>query len=89
MDGSRAFTTGKFVEDLNDNLDDLSESQIADIFQWQEFFEKTYTFVGLISGRFYNSNGEASISLKHARSLYENSKKVGIGKKIVHGYFHY
>lgn len=57
-DASRAFVTGDFEKDLNDNLEGLSESQIADIINWKKFYDKSYTHIGYVVGRFYDANGE-------------------------------
>ena len=57
-DASRAFITGEFTKDLNDNLDGLDDSQIASLFEWLDFYDKTYTFLGYLNGRFYDKDGQ-------------------------------
>lgn len=78
VDGTRAFSTGKFSEDLNDDIDDLEPSQIADLFNWQEFFDKTYLFVGKLNGRFYDAEGKQKESFKNAESKRAKAQHVGI-----------
>lgn len=63
-DASRAFITGEFSKDLNDNLDGLDDSQIAGLFEWLDFYEKTYTFLGYLNGRFYDKHGQKTAYYK-------------------------
>jgi hypothetical protein len=55
IDASRSFVTGDFKKDLTDNLDGLSDAQVADLINWKQFYDTTYTFIGILEGRFYNS----------------------------------
>lgn len=46
-DASRAFVTGDFSEaGLNDDVSDLSPSQIVALYDWLAFYQKDYTPVG-------------------------------------------
>ena len=56
-DASRAFVTGEFEKDLNDKVDDLSDTQISDLFGWKKFYDKTYKHIGVVMGRFYDQSG--------------------------------
>jgi hypothetical protein len=76
-DASRAYVTGDFKNDLNDQIDDLSDTQIADIFNWKKFYDETYTFVGLLEGRFYDRLGAPTAYLKQA----EEKKKLDLEAK--------
>lgn len=38
----------------------LKPQEIYSIRQWKQFYDKEYTFVGLLSGRFYDTNGAAT-----------------------------
>lgn len=31
---------------------------MADIFNWKKFYDDTYTHIGVLVGRFYDSNGQ-------------------------------
>jgi hypothetical protein len=75
-DASRAYVTGDFKNDLNDKIDDLSQSQVADIFNWKKFYETTYTHVGYVIGNFYGSNGEKTEQLLKAEELLGAHHKV-------------
>ena len=50
--------TGDFKNDLTDKVDDLSESQIGELFKWKNFYDTSYKFLGVLEGRFYDSNGK-------------------------------
>lgn len=64
-DASVAFITGDFEKDPNadqiydddDVLKRLKPQEIYSIFQWQKFYDKDYTFVGRLTGRFYGYDG--------------------------------
>jgi hypothetical protein len=75
VDGSRAFTTGKFENDLTDDLDGLGESNVADVFNWLEFFETTYTYVGKVVGRFYDHNGDATPYFRQCEEIFKKHQK--------------
>jgi predicted heme/steroid binding protein len=75
-DASRAYVTGDFVNDLNDNINDLDDSKIADLFKWQDFYEKDYTFVGFLEGKFYDKNGKKTQYLVDTEKKRDNQKKV-------------
>jgi hypothetical protein len=77
-DASRSFVTGDFQNDLNDEILDLSESQIADIFNWKDFYDKTYDFVGLMIGKFYDERGAKTEYMIKAEKILENHKNVFI-----------
>ena len=52
-DGSRAYVTGEFNEKgLTDDLEGLSPFQIGEVDGWTKFYNKDYTFVGKLIGRF-------------------------------------
>jgi hypothetical protein len=76
IDGSRAFVTGKFDKDLNDIIDDLIDSQIGDIFDWQSFYDKSYKYIGKLIGRFYNADGKPTQYLEKAEEALSRHQKV-------------
>lgn len=65
-DASVAFITGEFEKDSDPNrvYDDddvlkyLKPQEIYSIHQWKQFYDKDYTFVGLLTGRFYGYDGQ-------------------------------
>jgi hypothetical protein len=75
-DASRAFVTGDFVNDLNDQIEDLSETQIADIFNWKSMYDTNYKHVGHVIGRFYDANGEKTALLINSEKAHSNQKEV-------------
>lgn len=81
-DATRAFATGDFKNDLNDKIDDLTDQQVAELFNWQSTYEKDYIYMGLLEGAFYDSKGEKTQTLldaelkhgSHAKKKVENEK---------------
>lgn len=65
-DATRAFATGDFVNDLNDQIEDLRDEQVNELFKWKDTYDKDYIWVGLIEGAFYDKNGEKTHSLLEA-----------------------
>ena len=49
---------------------------MSDLFNWKSFYDKTYTFVGYVSGSFYDSNGQPTEYFKKVESLYKSQQKV-------------
>ncbi len=46
-DGTRAFVTGQFNEEgLIEDVSDFSPSQLYELYDWKEFYHKSYTYVG-------------------------------------------
>ena len=83
VDGSRAFITGEFKNDLNDKVDDLQDAQIADLFNWKKFFDETYTHVGFVTGRFYDATGEKTEYLLNLDKVLEKQKHVSEKNEII------
>ncbi len=72
--------TGDFVKDLNDNIDGLSDAQIADLFNWKNFFDTTYTHMGVLMGRFYDEQGLKTDYLAKAELSLDSHKQVELKK---------
>lgn len=68
--------TGDFKNDLNDKIDDLTDSQVADLINWKNFYDTTYTHIGYLEGRFYNNLGEKTEYLLNAEKKLEKHKQV-------------
>ncbi|RAL41911.1 hypothetical protein DM860_009093 [Cuscuta australis] len=68
-DASRAFVSGNFTGDgLTDSLHNLSSTEVKSIVEWRDFYFKTYTFVGKLVGRYYDSGGNPTKNLKGAEA---------------------
>ncbi|XP_031105566.1 membrane-associated progesterone-binding protein 4 [Ipomoea triloba] len=68
-DASRAFVSGNFTGDgLTDSLRDLSSTEVKSIVDWRDFYFRTYTFVGKLVGRYYDSDGNSTKYLKGAEA---------------------
>ena len=58
-DGSRAFVTGEFNEEgLTDDLTGLSPLELTEIENWVKMYNKDYTFVGKLIGRYFDEEGK-------------------------------
>lgn len=58
-DATTAFISGDF-DTITDDLDDvlkLPPSDILAVWNWQAFYEKDYTYVGILVGRYYDASG--------------------------------
>lgn len=68
-DASKAFVTGDFTEDgLTDDVSDLSPSQIVALYDWLTFYQKEYTPVGRLIGRFYTETGQPTDALRQVEA---------------------
>ncbi|XP_023918557.2 membrane-associated progesterone-binding protein 4 [Quercus suber] len=82
-DASRAFVSGNFTGDgLTDSLQGLSSSEVKSVVEWRDFYFRSYTFVGKLVGRYYDSQGNFTkylkgVEVKAARGaqLLEKQKK--------------
>ena len=70
-DGSKAFVTGKFDDEgLTDDVSELTPLQLKDIEDWIHFYDKDYTYVGKLIGRYYDKTGNPTKELyKYQRNL--------------------
>jgi len=74
-DGSRAFVSGQFTDEgLVDDVSGLSSGDYLGLEEWQIFYEKDYTRVGLLVGTFYNQNGEVTDKWKELQTWIESAK---------------
>lgn len=74
-DASRAFMTGDFTEaGLLDDVEDLNPWELRSIADWQLFYEKEYTYLGKLVGRFYDASGEPTDYLKNIELKMEEDK---------------
>ncbi|OVA10908.1 Cytochrome b5-like heme/steroid binding domain [Macleaya cordata] len=64
-DASRAFVSGNFTGDgLTDSLHGLSSTEMKSVLDWRGFYFRSYTFVGKLVGRYYDSQGNPTKYLK-------------------------
>lgn len=58
-DASRAYVTGKFQEDLSDDVRDLKPEDFSGLVDWRSFYQnhEKYKFVGKVVGRLYDAQG--------------------------------
>ncbi|KAF8007604.1 hypothetical protein BT93_K1570 [Corymbia citriodora subsp. variegata] len=64
-DASRAFVSGNFTgEGLTDSLRGLSSSEVKSVVDWRDFYFRSYTYVGKLVGRYYDSQGNPTKYLK-------------------------
>ena len=76
-DGTKAFVTGEFNDDgLTDDTSELTPEQLLDIDGWVQFYEKDYTFVGKLIGRYYDKNGNPT------KAYYKYMKRLEKGREI-------
>ncbi|KAB5522463.1 hypothetical protein PHYPO_G00159800 [Pangasianodon hypophthalmus] len=76
-DASRAFVTGDFTEaGLTDDVSDLSPSQIVALYDWLAFYQKDYTHVGRLIGRFYSESGKPTDVLQQVEASLAQGLKL-------------
>ncbi|CAL5203493.1 unnamed protein product [Lathyrus oleraceus] len=64
-DASRAFVSGNFTGDgLTDSLRNLSSTEVKSVVDWRDFYIRSYTYVGKLVGRYYDSQGNPTKYLK-------------------------
>ena len=78
-DGSHSFFTGDFTEEGVKNEKSLLEydvKSIKAIEQWREFYEthETYTYVGLLQGKYYDAEGEKTPYLQSIMAMISSDE---------------
>lgn len=73
-DASRAFVTGKFADDLNDNVTDFTDAQMGGLVHWKDFFLKEYTYVGRVAGAFFDEQGHVKDQLREVLAATRRAK---------------
>ncbi|KAM3963082.1 neuferricin homolog [Aphomia sociella] len=65
-DGSRAFVTGNFEDESaeKDHILDLSCNDLFTLRNWKDTLKEKYKQVGVLSGRYYDSNGKETGYMK-------------------------
>ena len=76
-DGTKAFVTGEFNEEgLTDDIEGLTPLQLGELEDWAKFYDKDYTFVGKLIGRYNTKEGSPT------KEWYKYLKKLGEKEKI-------
>ncbi|XP_040192647.1 neuferricin [Rana temporaria] len=76
-DASRAYVTGDFAEQgLVDNVSELSPTQMLHLHNWYNFYQKNYTPVGKLIGRFYDEQGNPTKALEDALGIIDIGLKL-------------
>ncbi|CAJ0580610.1 unnamed protein product, partial [Mesorhabditis spiculigera] len=71
-DGSRAFVSGDFTEKgLIDDLDGLGHDDLLGVRDWVSFYDKDYSLVGVVTGRYYDVDGNPTQELKDVLARME------------------
>ena len=80
-DASRAYVTGKFQDDLNDDVQDLKPEDFSGLVDWRSFYQNhaKYKYVGKVVGRMYDAQGVstpllAMVEMKAAE--YDEAQKI-------------
>lgn len=75
-DASRAYITGEFTEEgLTDDLNGITDENLLAFSQWVDFYEKDYTFVGKLAGRYYTNEGQPTSELRGVWAAIERAKQ--------------
>nr|XP_040039033.1 neuferricin [Gasterosteus aculeatus aculeatus] len=78
-DASVAFVTGDFTESgLTDDVSSLSPLQVMALYDWLAFYQRDYTRVGLLIGRFYCEAGQPTEALLLAEASLVEGRRIKI-----------
>lgn len=69
-DATRAFITGNFTHDLNDDLNGIDESLYSHLEGWAQFYGSSYPNLGRIIGKYYDSNGCPTAELHRVYQIF-------------------
>ncbi|XP_052900351.1 neuferricin homolog [Anopheles moucheti] len=75
-DATRSFVTGEFKQystELSD-VSALKEAELQQLFTWKEFYDKTYRYVGKLSGRYFDSLGHDTAYYRHVMDRAAKAK---------------
>ncbi|XP_035779085.1 neuferricin homolog [Anopheles albimanus] len=74
-DASRSFVTGEF-ERYSDELSDVSgltDTELQQLLTWKEFYDKTYPYLGKVTGRYFDGTGQETEYLRLIRARVEKA----------------
>ncbi|XP_003748250.1 neuferricin [Galendromus occidentalis] len=73
-DATRAYITGDFTEKgLTDDLDGVSDDMVAGLATWIEFYQKEYSYMGKLVGRYYTSTGAKTAELRRVEGILKTA----------------
>ena len=75
-DATRAFATGDFENDLNDNVEDFNGQQAKGILDWKTTYDTQYIWLGKLEGAFYDIDGNPTKVLEDLYKKVESQKEV-------------
>lgn len=68
VDGTRAFITGQFKTETNDDVSGMTDKEFKGLVEWRDFYHKDYTYVGKLHGAFYDAAGRPTAALKQVEA---------------------
>lgn len=76
-DATRGYVTGDFKGDLVSDLSGLTNRQLLEVVQWEEFYrdEGKYTFQGYLSGYYYDEHGKPAAGLERLEAGVAEAKQ--------------
>uniref|UniRef100_T1JID8 Cytochrome b5 heme-binding domain-containing protein n=1 Tax=Strigamia maritima TaxID=126957 RepID=T1JID8_STRMM len=73
-DATRSFVTGDFSpEGLTDDITDFTPQQMLSLYNWLNFYETDYKYLGRIIGRYYDDTGRPTDALEKLAALLESA----------------
>ncbi|XP_056141329.1 neuferricin [Lampris incognitus] len=76
-DASLAFVTGDFTESgLTDDVSGLSPLQAVALYDWLGFYQRDYTPVGRLVGRFYTDSGQPTEALLQVEESLREGRRL-------------
>ncbi|KAM3869328.1 neuferricin [Diretmus argenteus] len=76
-DASLAFITGDFSETgLRDDVSSLSPEQVVALYDWLLFYQKDYSPVGRLIGRFYSESGRPTDTLLQLEASLAEGQRI-------------
>lgn len=76
-DASCSFITGDFSESgLTDDVSSLSPVQVVALYDWLAFYQREYTSVGVVIGRFYSANGQSTEALLRVEASRAEGQRI-------------
>lgn len=68
---------GDFTEKgLIESIEGLDPIQVLDIKEWNDFYHKDYTFIGVLEGEYYDSEGNPTSQYHKMVSLVEKGRQL-------------
>ena len=81
-DATRAFVTGNFESDhLQDDVTDLESAAFAGIKEWEQFYAREYSRVGLVIGSYYDSNGCPTSKRRRVEAAYQEAEAAAVARE--------